>query len=341
MSSSISSFFKRSGSGRASGRRSNRPSSSEAPSVPSSLNCFKRSSRDEEKEEEGASQDDSQSGLETISDNDVTEMSRSICKKQYNFIRALGRGASGVVFEAQNRISGKKVAIKEINMVKGQDVDKILREVQLVANLEDHPNVISIYHAWIESSSSPLTTSLYFTMELCQEGTLRSWLDENVQREPQEIMSFFKQLVRGICHIHKAGLIHRDIKPANIMMSKRGSDVCLKLGDFGIVAKDDAKPHTLNIGTPFYMSPEAEDDCLYTNKVDIFALGMILIELHFDLTDKSDRREVLSEAKNGVIKPFLHAELAKQMLKHQYDQRPEASQILECLESLEDQKTGN
>ena len=127
----------------------------------------------------------------------------------------------------------------------------------------------------------------------------------------------------------------------NIMMSRKGSDVCLKLGDFGIVAKADAKPHTLNIGTPFYMSPEIEDDNAYTNKVDIFALGMILIELYHDLTDKSDRREVLGEAKNGVIKPFIHNELAKQMLKHQYDQRPEASQILEYLDGLEDPKNGN
>ena len=268
-----------------------------------------------------------------------SEMSQSIFERQYKFIRSLGQGAFGVVVEAQNRVSGQKVAIKGINIVRGQDVDKILREVQLVANLGHHPNVLRIGHAWIEKSSSPITAHLlYFTMELCQDGTLRTWLDENVERDSQEIMSFFKQLVRGISHIHKAGLIHRDIKPANIMMSKEGSRTCLKLGDFGIVAKDDAKPHTLNIGTPLYMSPEAEDDCLYTNKVDIFALGMILIELHLDLTDKSERREVLVEAKNGTIKPFIHKELAKQMLNHEPKERPEASQILEC---LEDQKSGN
>ena len=336
----LSSLFKRSGSGRGSGGRLFR-SSSEVPTVPSSpasaslLDCFNPFKRDDE------DKDDSGSSLEPPSDTSngsemSTSKSKSTLNSQYAFVRNLGKGASGVVFEAQNKVSHKKVAIKEINIVKGVDVDKILREVQLVANLNHHVNVVSIYHTWIEESPSPVTQSLYFSMELCQEGTLRDWLDEHAlnERVPNELLEFFKQLLRGVGHIHQAGLIHRDIKPANTMMSKEGSDTYkLKLGDFGIITKADSKPHTLNLGTPIYMSPEVEEDALYTNKVDIFALGMILIELHQDLSDLSDRREVLGEAKNGVIKPFTYKELAQKMLRHQHEERPEASQILDCLEN--------
>ena len=226
------------------------------------------------------------------------------------------------------------VAIKEITISKGEDKNIVLREVKLVANLEHHVNVVTIYHCWLEESPSPVSQSLYYSMELCQEGTLRQWLDQNLQREPTQMLDFFKQLLRGVQHIHEAGLMHRDIKPDNIMMTttKACDEFCLKLGDFGIIAKADSKPHTLNLGTPLYMSPEVEENALYTNKVDIFALGMIMIELFHDLSDRSDRREVLNEAKNGNVKPFKYKDLVKQMLRHDYKERPEASKILEYLE---------
>jgi serine/threonine protein kinase len=105
-------------------------------------------------------------------------------------------------------------------------------------------------------------------------------------------------MLAGVKHIHDNGLIHRDLKPANIFL---GAGNKLKIGDFGLAKSDcdlsensvDKGPsdNTLAAGTPLYQSPEQKNyssrhscETPLTNKVDIFACGLILFELSFSFT---------------------------------------------------------
>ena len=297
---------------------------------------------------------------------------------KYEFIMSLGSGGYGVVIEAENKITKRRVAIKRVNLTSDQET---LREVQLLAKLDSNPNIVGLYHTWrevpppgwqeqqdrtygIQDNSITFSVNdddtnddfdtnvslgvtsvyLYIEMELCQKKSLREWLDTNHGyngRDPALLNIYFYQILSGVHYIHSKNVIHRDLKPSNIFFSLCGQN--LKIGDFGLatVQKNRSlllldperneslkQSHTMNRGTSLYMSPEQEDSSKYDQKVDIWALGLILIELFLDLSDPNDRREALTEAKNRVIPNFQYKNLAKEMLDHNPRKRPEAKNIL-------------
>ena len=135
----------------------------------------------------------------------------------------------------------------------------------------------------------------------------------------------FKQIVKGLVHIHDHGLIHRDLKPQNIFFQEY-QDYNLKIGDFGLVSepvqKDDHSayqfptPHgspsvhsrnssissgcsnmTSGLGTITYAAPEQLQGIDYDEKTDIYSLGIILFELFYPFKTQMERAHVLRDLK--------------------------------------------
>ena len=140
--------------------------------------------------------------------------------------------------------------------------------------------------------------------------------------------------------------LHRDLKPSNLYLSERGS---IKIGDFGLAthpenaeksqAGGDMSEDQLTqlVGTRLYMSPEQLGKLSYDNKVDIYSLGLILLEFLVPMSTDSERQEVFTNAKLGQYPSSLHhvwttefswLELIKSMLHKQPSVRPTANQIL-------------
>ncbi|VDK83282.1 unnamed protein product [Litomosoides sigmodontis] len=191
---------------------------------------------------------------------------------------------------------------------------------------------------------------LYIQMELCQELTLHSWLLTNNRVEDREITrmrKWFAELVCAIDYIHSQGLIHRDLKPQNIFFSANNY---LKIGDLGLVTnhvnaeertncKHDVvtnMPHTSYVGTRLYMSPEQLEGKTYNEKVDVFSLGLIFVELIFPFTTSMERSKVLSALQNNIIPKCLDNLPSKEKnfvtwLTNVYPElRPSAHQLAEC-----------
>jgi serine/threonine protein kinase len=127
------------------------------------------------------------------------------------------------------------------------------------------------------------TSYFYFVMELCQSESLRDRLTKQTINQSQGWL-IFDQIIQGIEYIHSQKLIHRDLKPSNILFSM---DNIVKIGDFGLVAAfgedkieniDHAGNNELG-GTILYMSPEQINRQFYNQKIDIYAIGIILFEL--------------------------------------------------------------
>ena len=284
--------------------------------------------------------------------------------------------------ETEKKVMNKKRAVKRVRLpVDVEERQNIFRgELNCFAQLE-HKNIVRFYHSWAEQppigwqeeqdrkrgiedetqsirfdddSSSPnssiemLPLYLYIEMELCQQETLRHWLDSDEQlhkvRDQHTAYDYFYQLLEAVAYIHGQSpkIIHRDLKPANIFFSMNDKNV-LKIGDFGLATVHKARQqtiatrlkspeilqsHTMEIGTSCYMAPELEDTRKYTHKVDIFSLGQILIELFVPMETKRDRMEILNESKNGNVPRFIMRDTAKNMLNHDPLQRPEASIIM-------------
>lgn len=92
----------------------------------------------------------------------------------------------------------------------------------------------------------------------------------------EEALSIFKQIIKGLQHIHSKGVIHRDVKTANILL-KKGVP---KIADFGFAEFiSERQGGGYNVGSPLYMSPEAYRKSQYSDKSDTWAAGVILYEM--------------------------------------------------------------
>ncbi|UJR09018.1 hypothetical protein I4U23_013267 [Adineta vaga] len=150
-----------------------------------------------------------------------------------------------------------------------------------------------------EDNSNHLTIYFYFVMELCQCESLRDRLIKKSINQ-LEAWSIFDQIIQGIEYIHSQKLIHRDLKPSNILFSINNT---VKIGDFGLVSafgedkieNIDQNGNNELGGTILYMSPEQINRQSYNQKVDIYAIGIILFELMYPFSTQMERVHILTK----------------------------------------------
>ncbi len=207
----------------------------------------------------------------------------------YQIEALLGQGGFGAVYRVKNLTLGREEALKLILPSAKQDVNNIdkrfKREVDCVSRLE-HPNIVRLY-----SSGTLSQGILWMTMELVKGKNLEKIMGERRLTffEAKEIM---EQILCGLQDAHQLKLIHRDLKPANIMITdKSGFDGLVVILDFGLAkalgADEDASVQELTCvddskrvyGTPQYMAPEQLQTGVPGPWTDVYAAGLMLIEL--------------------------------------------------------------
>ena len=220
--------------------------------------------------------------------------------KQYEFVRKIGTGGSGVVFLANDTLLQRPVVLKLLkrgNLSIEQMRATQLREARLASAI-DHPNVCAIYdvgEATDESGDNPENTEAYIVMQYIPGKSL----DKIIAEGPSSlelVLSAGIQISDGLAAAHNLGIFHRDLKPANVMLTDGG---LVKILDFGLARRlapdqtdfDPAGPaskrnppapgatYTARGGTIAYMAPEQFVTGQSSVQSDIFALGLILYEL--------------------------------------------------------------
>ncbi|KAK3590063.1 hypothetical protein CHS0354_041095 [Potamilus streckersoni] len=189
---------------------------------------------------------------------------------------------------------------------------------------------------------------VYIQMQLCKRETLKDWLNANsFSRDLHFVLDIFDQIVSAVEYIHDCHLMHRDLKPSNIFFALDG---VVKVGDFGLVTalvenqqteeeyrnnNNPYKKHTAQVGTQLYMSPEQSAASSYSQKVDIFALGMILFELLYPFSTQMERINTLLRVRCQTFPERFIEEMPKEknfvslLVEKDPDQRPSARQILD------------
>lgn len=214
----------------------------------------------------------------------------------YLLTNQLGVGATGYVFQAKHKVSGRLVAIKVLSKEIAAD-DKALkrfqREIQAAGRLA-HPNIVQSFDA------GELNGQHYLVMEFVDGSDLTTIVKERGVYTPAAAIHAIKQAATGLQYAHEQGVIHRDIKPRNLLQDKNGGVRLLDMGLVRLSDGGDSLTATQQVmGTIDYMSPEqALDPKKADVRSDIYSLGCTL---WFLLTGKK-----LYDAKGVVDRIMLH-----------------------------------
>ncbi|KAG0582788.1 hypothetical protein KC19_3G085800 [Ceratodon purpureus] len=190
--------------------------------------------------------------------------------KHFEYLREIGHGSFSTVYEARDRKGGTLCAVKmsKREFFSRVDRDRYMREIQSVACLAEHPNVVNYFRGWQQDSH------FYIQMELCEAGNLRTLLDSLKQPlDEHQVWEYIEDVASGLSHIHKHGVLHLDIKPDNIFIDGQGN---LKIGDFGLAVP--CKLWDWEEGDGGYLAPELLQEEDPSPKADIYSFGAMAFE---------------------------------------------------------------
>jgi serine/threonine protein kinase len=202
---------------------------------------------------------------------------------RYALTEQIGSGGMGVVWEAEDRELGRKVAVKILHPSTA-DADaamRLRREAELLAEVQ-HPNVVAVYDVGVVDPDRP-----FVVMERLRGRSLSAWIGESGPLGWPQATALALQICEGLGRAHELGIIHRDLKSSNVfvVLDPHGRPIA-KLIDFGLAkattVTDRARVPTKSgivFGTPAYMPPEQVRGESLDFRADVYALGVILYEM--------------------------------------------------------------
>jgi serine/threonine protein kinase len=189
----------------------------------------------------------------------------------FSIVRQLGEGGMSRVFDAQDSMLGRHVALKILNRHYSKDSVRMAsfeREAQLTAAVT-HSNVVKLYSVGRDQGN------FYIAMELVGGGSLEKRIADKGRLTEKETLQVGRAVAEGLRAAYREGLIHRDVKPANILFTE---DDTPKIVDFGLAlfhSKDKDESGEI-WATPFYVAPEKVRDDKEDFRSDMFSLGATL-----------------------------------------------------------------
>ena len=201
-------------------------------------------------------------------------MNGEVLAGRYRLLTLLGRGGAGEVWQAEDTVLARQVAVKLLRSLDGDPMDAVERfraEAQSAARLT-HPNVVATYDVGTEGDR------VFLVMELVPGPDLAKLMRTSGLPTPGMVENIATQGARALDAAHEAGIVHRDIKPANLLLAPDGT---VKMTDFGIAKRAGNETTGLGVllGTASYVSPEQVRGEPATPASDWYSFGCVLHEL--------------------------------------------------------------
>ncbi|CAI4043471.1 hypothetical protein SKDZ_10G0310 [Saccharomyces kudriavzevii ZP591] len=220
-----------------------------------------------------------------ISSNKLSANPDSHLFEKFTNVHSIGKGQFSTVYQVTFAQTKKKYAIKAIKPNKYNSLKRILLEIKILNEVTNQVTMDQEGKEYIVDyiSSWKFQNSYYIMTELCENGNLDGFLQEQViakkkRLEDWRIWKIIVELSLALRFIHEScHIVHLDLKPANVMITFEGN---LKLGDFGMATHLPLEDKGFeNEGDREYIAPEIISDCTYDYRADVFSLGLMIVEI--------------------------------------------------------------
>lgn len=193
--------------------------------------------------------------------------------ERYVLGRLIGEGATARVYEAQDTVLQREVAVKVFRQPESGDSmsERIDEETRILASLA-HPHLLPVF-----DSGCGADGHRFIVMPLVRGTTLALELTRG-PLAPREVKRIGEALAGALAYVHERGIVHRDVKPSNVLLAEDGTPY---LADFGFAHAVDGPALTATdciVGTAGYLAPEQAEGLPVTPAVDVYALGLVLLE---------------------------------------------------------------
>jgi len=195
---------------------------------------------------------------------------------RYLLCSVRGRGGMGTVWEAEDRLLERRVAVKEVLLRdrgalgdEGTLRQRVLREARVAARVS-HPSLVSIFDV-VDGGDR-----VFLVQEYVDAPTLHDVVAADGPLEPAAAADVGRQVLGALVALHAAGVVHRDVKPSNVLVLPGGG---VKVADFGIALMEGDADLTLAgsvLGSPGYLAPEQASGRRAEPAADLWALGATL-----------------------------------------------------------------
>lgn len=194
---------------------------------------------------------------------------------KYRITKIIGQGGMGAVYQADDTVLNRRVAIKTLLQPSDGERDvmsRLIDEAQAAGAIA-HPNVATVYDFVSDADIHCLV------MEYLAGGSVADLITASSSMNWQEAVRLLGEACQGIDAAHRRGILHRDIKPANLLLTR---DRQVKVGDFGLALQCNRRSSTPTgtiAGTVHFMSPEQCRDESLDPRSDIYSIGATLYTL--------------------------------------------------------------
>ncbi|GAA1602083.1 hypothetical protein GCM10009789_65320 [Kribbella sancticallisti] len=236
-------------------------------------------------------------------------MNGEVLAGRYRLLSPLGHGGAGEVWQAEDQVLARLVAVKLLRRLEGDPMDAAERfrtEARAAARLT-HPNVVATYDVGTAGGQ------VFLVMELVNGPDLAQLLRSKGLPGDKFVGDLALQGARALDAAHAAGIVHRDVKPGNLLLAPDGT---LKITDFGIAqaAGLEGPGSAVLLGTASYVAPEQVRGETATPASDWYSLGCVLYEL------LTGRPPFVADDVEGVLRQHLEVEPAPVVVR-----RPDVS----------------
>jgi len=243
----------------------------------------------------------------------------------------IGEGAAAEIYKATDP-QGRDVAIKKMKLTPA-NTTLFTSEILIMKNA-NHPNIVEYYDSFIVDKNI-----LWVVMELMTGGCITDILEafEEFPLNESHIARICLDTLSGLNCVHTLHQIHRDIKSDNVLISREG---VIKIADFGFAAQltqQKSKRNTM-VGTPYWMAPELIRGDPYDQRVDVWSLGIMVMELcegdppYLDLPPLRALFFINTKGVPDLQEPHKWSEIFRDFLskclKHKFEERPTSGELL-------------